>query len=104
MAWSFVKDQGNILVVVDAVSSLIEAFPAGNRTSETVNVYLSVIFARFTTPKILLFNNGPEFVNGNLKQLCESLEIEKMELPVYHPRANELAERAVQTVKRALQS
>ena len=108
MDWGYVKDQGNILVIVDAGSGLIEAFPAGNRTSETVKVYLSQIFARFGIPKTLLLDNGPEFVRGNLKQWCESLGIKKMESPsiikdgiaVY----NALAEGAVQTVKRALQA
>ena len=33
MDWCYVKDQGNILVIVDAGSDWIEAFPAGNRTS-----------------------------------------------------------------------
>ena len=33
MDWSYVKDQGNILIFVDAGSGWIEAFPAGNRTS-----------------------------------------------------------------------
>ena len=104
MDWGYVEDQANILVIVDKSSGLIEAFPAGNRTSETVKVYLSQIFARFGIPKILVSNNGPEFVNGELKQLCESLGIKKMESLVHHPRANGLAERAVQTVKRALQA
>ena len=99
-----VKDQGNILVIVDAVSGWIEAFPAGNRTSETVKIYLSQIFARFGIPKILASDNGPKFVCRDLKQWCESLGIKKMKSPVYHPRANGLAERAVQTVKRALQA
>ena len=49
-------------------------------------------------------DNGPEIVSGDLKQWCESLGIKKIESPVYHPRANGLAERAVQTVKRALQA
>ena len=79
-------------------------FPAGNRTSETVKIYLSQIFARFGIPKTLVSDNGPEFLSGDLKQWCESLGIKKMESPVYHPRANGLAERAVQTVKRALQA
>ena len=45
MDWGYVKDQRNILVIVDAGSGWIEAFPAGNRTSETVKIYLSQIFA-----------------------------------------------------------
>ena len=104
MDWGYVKDQSNILVIVDAGSGWIEAFPAGNRTSETVKIYLSQIFARFGIPKTLVSDNGPEFVSGDLKQWCESLGIKKIESPVYHPRANGLAERAVQTVKRALQA
>ena len=99
-----VKDQGNILIIVDAGSGWIEAFPAGNRTSETVKVYLSQLFARSGIQKILISDNGPEFVSGDLKQWSESLGIKKMESPIYHPRAKGLAERAVQTVKRALQA
>ena len=102
--WGYVNDQDNILVIVDAGSGWIEAFPAGNRTQETVKVYLSQIFAKFGIPETLVSDDGPEFLSGDLKQWCESLGIKKMESPVYHPRANGLAERAVQTVKRALQS
>ena len=104
MDWGYVKDQGNILVIVDAGCSWIEAFSAGNRTSETVKICFSQIFARFGIPKILVSDNVPKFVIGELKQWCESLGIKKMESPVYHPRANGLAERAVQTVKRTLQA
>ena len=101
MDWGYVKDQGNILVIVEAGSGWIEAFPAGNRTSETVKIYLSQIFARFGIPKTLVSDNGPEFVSGDLKQWCESLGIKKIESPVCHPRANGLAERAVQTKGKA---
>ena len=104
MDWGYVKDQGSILVTVDAGSGWMEAFPAGNRTSETVKIYTSQIFARFGIPKTLVSDNGPEFVSGGLKQWCEPQGIKKMEIPVYHPRANGLAERAVQTVKWALQA
>ena len=102
--WGYAKDQSNILVIVDAGSGWIEAFPAGNRTSETVKLYLSQIFARFGIPEFLVSDNGREFVSGDLKQWFESLGIKKKESPVYHPRANGLDERAVQTVKRAPQA
>ena len=104
MDWGYVKDQGNILVIVDAASGWIEVFPAGNRTSQTVKVYFSQIFARFGIPRTLVSDNGTEFVSSDLKQWCESLGIKKMESPVYHPRANGIAERAGQTMKRAIQA
>ena len=50
--WGYVKDQGNILVIADPSSGLIEAFPEGNRTSEIVKKYLRQIIARFGIPKL----------------------------------------------------
>ena len=58
MDWGYVKDQGNILVIVDAGSGWIEAFPARNRTSQTVKVHLSQIFARFWITRVLVLDNG----------------------------------------------
>ena len=104
MDWGYAKDQGNILVIVDAGSGWIEAFPAVNRTSQTVKVYLSQIFAEFGIPRTLVSDNGPEFVSSDLKQWRESLGIKKMESPIYHPRTNGIAERVVPTVKQAIQA
>ena len=67
MDWGNIKDNGNILVILDAGSGWIEVFPAGNRTSETVKVYLSQIFARFGIPKTLVSDNGPEIDSGGLQ-------------------------------------
>ena len=92
MDWGYVKDQGNILVIVDAGSGWIEAFSAGNRSSQTEKVYLSQIIARFETPRTLVSDNCLEFVSSDVKQWCESLGIKKMEPPIYHPRANGIAE------------
>ena len=97
-------DQGNILVLVDAVSGWIKAFPEGNRTSQTVKLHLSQTFARFGIPRILVSDNAPEIVSSDLKEWYESLGIKKMESPIYHPRANGVAERAFQTLKRAIQA
>ena len=57
--WDYVKDHDNILVIVMAGSGLIEDFTAGNRSSETVKVYLNQIFATFGIPKTLVSDNGP---------------------------------------------
>ena len=50
MDWGYVRDQGNILVIVEAVSGWTEAFLAGNRTSQTVKKHLSQIFAKYGIP------------------------------------------------------
>ena len=104
MDWGYVKEQGNILVIVDAGSGWKEAFPAGNRSSQTVKVHLSQIFARFGIPRILVSKTMVLSLSSDLKQWCESLGIKKMESPIYHLRANGIAERAVQTVKRTIQA
>ena len=53
---------------------------------------------------MLVSENVSEFVSGDLKQCCESLGIEKMESLIYRWRANGLAGRRVQAVKRAIQA
>ena len=93
--WVYVKDQGKVFVIVYAGFCWIDAFPAGDRTTETVKVYISQIFARIGIPKTLVSDNSPEFLSGDLKKWCESLGIKKMDSTVYHSRANGLAERAV---------
>ena len=104
MNWGYFKDQGDILVIVEAGLGWMEAFPAGYRTLQTMKVYVSPIFSRLGVPKTLVSDNGPELISGDLNFWCESLWIKKMISLIYHPRANGLAERKVQTVKRAIQA
>ena len=62
MNWGYVEDQGNILVIVDAGSGVIKTFHVRNRTSETVKVCISQIFAMFGIPKTLISDNSAEFL------------------------------------------
>ena len=39
--WGYVKNQGNILIIVDAVSGWINFSPLENRTYEKVKVYFN---------------------------------------------------------------
>ena len=75
MDWGYLKDQDKILITLDAGFGWIEAFPAGNRTLETVKIYHSQIFVRIGKEITLVSDNGPEFVIGHLKQWCELLGI-----------------------------
>ena len=76
MDWGYVQDQDNFLVIVEAGSRWMEAFSGGNRTSQTLKLYLSQIFARFgMIPKTLVSDNGPKFGSADLNQCCISLGI-----------------------------
>ena len=55
-------------------------------------------------PKASVSDHGPEFVGGNPKKFCESRGFEKTESSVYHPRADGLTDRAVQTMKQQIQA
>ena len=85
MDWGYVKNQGNVLVIVEAGSGWIEVFPSGNRTLETFKTYHNQIFAKFGIQEIVVSDNGFDFISDDPKQWFESLGIKKMESPVYHP-------------------
>ena len=68
-----------------------------------MKVHFSEIVARLEITITLLSDNGSKFVSGELKQWCE-MRLKTMESPIYHQRANALAERVVQTVKRKVQA
>ena len=102
MDWLYIPTQGEILVIVDAGSGWIEAFPCENRSTKLVVKCLRDVFSRFGIPETLVSDNGKEFIAAELKEWLKLQGCHKMESPLYSPRSNGLAERAVQTLKRAL--
>ena len=102
MDWADVPGAGLVLVMVDAGSGWIEAFPTRDRSSKTVIKCLRTIFTRFGVPELMVSDNGKEFVSRELNLWLERQGVKKMESPPYFPRANGLAERAVRTLKSAL--
>jgi hypothetical protein len=55
------------------------------------------VFALLGFPKIVQSDNGTEFVNSVLKHLFDGAKIDHRLVTPYHPRANGIAERTVQT-------
>ena len=102
MDWAMIPDIGNILVIVDSGSGWIEAFRCRDRSSEIIIKCLRTVFARFGIPELVVSDNAPEFTSNELIRWLNAIGANKMESPPYFPQANGSAERAVQTVKRAL--
>ena len=104
MDWAYIQEVGNILIIVDAGSGWIEAFICGDRPTEKVIHCLSAFFGRFGVPHTLVSDNTKEFINDKVVTWLQAQDCTKLESPIYNPRSNGLAERAVQTVKKAMRA
>lgn len=99
-----VSKRGNryILVMVDVKSRFLVTRPIPNLKMETVARALYEVFAQFGPPKILQSDNGPEYINKLVQQLCDKANIDHRTVAEYNPRANGLAERFVRAIKECL--
>ena len=99
------SNRGNryLMTVIDGFSKYAFAIPLKNKTAKTVASKLyKHVFSQFGYPKRLHSDNGTEFCNSVLKELCEFLDIRKTHTTVYHPQGNAYAERIHQFFKNAL--
>ena len=102
MDWLYDAEYGNILVIADAGSGWLEAFPCTDRSTRNVVRCLRTCFSRFGIPFTVVSDNGKEFISKDLKDWLTAQGCYKTDTPLYSPRSNGLAERAVQTMKRSL--
>ena len=104
MDFAHITDVGNILIIADAGSGWIEASRCPDRSTPTVVKILANLFSRFGIPKCFVSDNAKEFISDEIVNWLLYSGCRKIESPAYFPRANGLAERAVQTVKRAMKA
>ena len=92
----------NFLIVIDAHSKWIEAFPTSTTSSAAVIEELRPLFARFGLPETVVTDNGSGFVSQEFEEFLRKNGIKHITSASYHPATNGLAERAVQILKRGL--
>jgi hypothetical protein len=88
------------MVDVHSRFMLLKAIP--DKRMQTIAALWLDIFTTFGFPKTIQSDNGSEFVNQTVKKMLEASKIEHRLITPYHPRANGLAERAVQTTITAI--
>lgn len=89
-----------VLVDVHSRFTVLRALP--DKSMNTIAETLIEIFCNFGFPKIVQSDNGTEFVNKVIKHLTSTAMIDHRLVTPYHPRANGLAERYVQTATRLI--
>ena len=91
------------LILIDAHSKWVEAFPINSSTSAIVIDRLRTVFAQFGLPEMVVTDNGTCFVSDVFEQFLQLNGVKHTTSAPYHPSSNGLAERAVQIVKKVLQ-
>ncbi len=90
-------------IAVDYFSKHIEVIPVPVADSDTVRKIVQLhLIARYGVPAQIICDNGPPF-KGLFEAFCEDRLIDLHFITPGLPRSNGLAERAVKTIKRALQ-
>ena len=90
------------LVLIDAPSKWIKAFPATSPSSNVTIKLLRPVFAQFGIPETIVSDNGSCFISEDFQQFLKSNGIKQITSAPYHPSINGLAEKAVQIVKKGL--
>lgn len=91
-----------IMICVEYWSKHIELVPlTGKDSDSTARVLLERVLSQFGAPAEIVTDNGTEF-EGAFQTLCEKWYIDHRRTSPYHPQADGLAERVVQTLKKSL--
>ena len=83
-----------LLTFVDMYSGWPEFYAIPDKSAQTVaTVILEKIIPRHGCPAVLLSDNGTEFINAVVKEVCKVLNIYRVRTSPYHPQSNGKLER-----------
>ena len=89
------------LIVVDAHSKWPEVIEMKSTTSSSTIHELRRLFSTYGLPEQLVSDNGPQFTSVEFEEFLKGNGVKLIHSAPYHPSSNGLAERFVQTFKRA---
>ena len=72
-------------------------------SGRTIGV-LREMFARYSIPKQLVSDNGPQFTSSEFESFLRTNGVKHIKTAPYHPASNGAAERLVPTVKQSLRA
>jgi len=91
------KGNNYLLIMVDIATRFCVLRPIPDKTSMTIVKELVDLFSHYGLPRVIQSDNGTEFVNELMTLLAENAGFEHRLISSYHPRANGVSERWVQS-------
>ena len=86
-----ITSRGNcfILMCIDMLTGFMIAVPIKDKMASTVcNAYRAHVYCIFGGSARILTDNGTEFKNEQMDELCKQLNVKRVYSPVYTPEAN----------------
>jgi transposase InsO family protein len=83
-----------LLVIIDNFSRFIELYPVQSANARETAQRLLEFFGRYGTPRRILSDRGPEFVNEVIKHLFETMKLEHTKTLAYSKQENSIVERS----------
>ena len=94
-----------ILVLSDAFTKLLELIPIKDKSSETVvEAILNHWILRHSAMNMLVTDNGKEFKNNDMAEICRKFDITHQTTSPYHPQSNAQCERQNRTIIKYLKT
>lgn len=88
-----------LLVVIDHFTSFVFVVPLKNKSSVLIANELQFLIYREGAPSILQTDNGGEFVNDEIAELCTRFQIKQVTGEPYHSQTNGKVERVNRTLQ-----
>ena len=85
------SSRGNkyVLTVIDMLTGFTIAVPIKNKNAETIcDAYRENIYCVFSGSSRMLTDNGSEFKNKEMQEVCDTLGLKHIFSPVYTPQSN----------------
>ncbi|XP_078533868.1 zona pellucida sperm-binding protein 4-like [Lissotriton helveticus] len=92
------------IVLVDRYSKCPEVEVRESVDTEVVLAFLNAIFVKEGIPKIIMCDNGPQFIPAKWEAFMSRNGIEVKHTPIYHPAGNGLAERFNRVIMGTIQA
>lgn len=91
-----------LLILIDVFTRFVFLQALPDKSAASVATALFVIFCNFGFPKVIISDNGSEYVNQLMALMVDKCGIDHRLSTKYHPRGNGLSERTVGTSTRCI--
>ena len=83
------RENKYVLTVIDMLTGFTIAVPIKNKNAETIcDAYRNHVYCTFGGSSRILMDNGSEFKNQEMREVCETLGVKHIFSPVYTPESN----------------